>query len=153
MTQIEARHPIGFAAWSDAVAFADVLPFTFEDLDSESVGALTTEQLDELPFGVIAVDPRGRVVVYNAVEAQLAKRTPDQVIGKNFWKDVARCTNRPEFRGRVDALLEQESGTDEFTYAFAFPWGTRHVRIRASRAGERRWLFLETIADPTRTAR
>ena len=53
----------------------------------------TVVELDTLPFGVIAMSLDGTVEAYNVAESKLAGLTPERVIGKNFFSNVAPCTN------------------------------------------------------------
>ena len=54
---------------------------------------LSADDLDVLPFGVIAMTPDGNVVAYNKEEASQAGLTATRVIGRHFFTSVAPCTN------------------------------------------------------------
>ena len=94
------------------------------------VGSLRREQFDLLPFGAILLDPRGNVLQYNRTEADLSQREPEEVVGRNFFEEIAPCTNVRDFRGRfVEAVWKRElDATFDFTFRFAHGW--RQVRIR-----------------------
>lgn len=91
---------------------------------------LTADQFEGLAFGAIELDARDVVVAYNRAEADLARRDPKNTIGKNFFTEVAPCTNVETFRGRLHTLAANGGGTEAFDYNFKFPWGERKVRIR-----------------------
>jgi photoactive yellow protein len=85
---------------------------TFSDPEAISaLGAMSPEQLDELPFGVIGMTLSGVVTAYNAFEAQFADMTAESVIGRHFFRDVAPCTNNHmvsgiyDFEKRVDLTI------------------------------------------------
>ena len=91
---------------------------------------LAPTALDTLPVGVITLDRRGRVVRYNATEAAFARRTVDDTLGKQFFRDVAPCTQVQEFEGRFRAFAcERDSGVERFDFTFPFRWGRSDVSI------------------------
>lgn len=51
------------------------------------------EALDEADFGIVGVDLDHRVVAYNTAESSLSGLSPDRVIGRHFFTEVAPCTN------------------------------------------------------------
>ncbi|HLT39626.1 MAG TPA: PAS domain-containing protein [Enhygromyxa sp.] len=111
-----------------------------DDSDASSMSiakirALTREQYDELAFGIIELDRNFVVRNYNRPESLLARRKPEDTIGKHFFRDVAPCTDNREFRGRIEALMAPDAVVTEarFDYVFEFPWGRRSVIIRALR--------------------
>jgi PAS domain-containing protein len=80
-------------------------------------------EIDELAFGAIEIDHSGKILRYNAAEGDISGRDPDEVIGKDFFTEVAPCTDRlpgpfPERRrvrppGRPDQLhLRLSDGPD-----------------------------------------
>jgi photoactive yellow protein len=107
------------------------MPGSILDANStDELAHLSADQFDDLPFGAIELDAHDVVVAYNRAEATLARRDPKQTIGKNFFTEVAPCTNVEAFRGRLHSLAKVGGGTDVFDYNFLFPWGERKVRIR-----------------------
>ncbi len=89
------------------------------------------EELDVLPFGVIALDREGVVIRYNRVEARLARLDRALVIGKNFFRKIAPCTATPEFEGRFREFIGDSSGPSRvrFQYVFNFRFGAQEVDI------------------------
>ena len=83
------------------------------------LSALTREQLDALPYGAIKLDREGRVLSYNAAEGELTGRDPGRVVGRNFFTEVAPCTQVREFRGSFGELVEHRSVNREFDFTFA----------------------------------
>ena len=87
---------------------------------------------DNLPLGVVVLDANGRVVVFNRAEQELAGRSKDRVMGKDFFADVAPCMNVRElghdFRARVgDPRLDV---TIEMSFPFPYVDRPRDVRVR-----------------------
>jgi photoactive yellow protein len=87
---------------------------------ADALAQMTREQLDALPFGVIELAADGTILSYNAGEAELSGRQPEKVIGKNFFTEVAPCTNVHEFHGRFVDLIEHHSFNHEFNFVFTF---------------------------------
>ena len=101
----------------------------------ERVQSMSREELDLLPVGVITLDLEGRILEYNKVESEMARRDAHSQLGKNFFRDVAPCTATPEFEGRFRSLTaDGASGSINFQYRFSFPWGDEEVTITFLRA-------------------
>ena len=54
---------------------------------------MSQAQLDSLTFGVIQVDDLGTVKSYNKYESELGNTPIPEALGKNFFTQVAPCTN------------------------------------------------------------
>lgn len=59
----------------------------------EKITRMLPHELDALPFGAIRLDKDGTILSYNMTESKLTGRDPKKVIGRNFFEDVAPCTN------------------------------------------------------------
>lgn len=103
--------PVGFSA-----------PMLFEWLS-----AATADDLDMLPFGVVALAPDGMVEAYNTAEAKLAGLTPGRVIGRNFFTTVAPCTNNFMVAQRFQTEAEIDVVID---YVFTLRMTPKKVRLR-----------------------
>ncbi len=80
---------------------------------------LPDEARNRLPFGVVKLDPKGTILAYNMAEAEISGIHPDDVVGRNFFLDVAVCTQRPEFYGRFrDAMDTNKVLNLIFDYEF-----------------------------------
>jgi len=87
---------------------------------ADELAKLTPEQLDALPYGVIELSADGTILSYNTGEAQISGRKPDKVIGRNFFTEVAPCTDVREFYGRFLDLIEHRAINHEFEFTFSF---------------------------------
>ena len=58
----------------------------------DDLSRLSPSEIDALPFGYIALAPDGTIRKYNRYEADLARRDPQDVLGRNFFTEVAPCT-------------------------------------------------------------
>lgn len=48
---------------------------------------------DSLDFGVIGIDAERRVTVYNRFESRAAGLSPERVLGRHLFEEVAPCMN------------------------------------------------------------
>lgn len=112
--------------------------------DAESVDRMSESELDTLPFGAIRLDREGKVLSYNAAEAKLTGRDPKRVIGRNFFTDVAPCTNVQAFAGRFREGVEKKKMHAIFPYRFDFEMAPRDVSITLfwSEQTESAWVFV-----------
>jgi photoactive yellow protein len=85
--------------------------------------------LELLPLGVIVVNDEGTILFYNNREEEISGRSRDDVVGTNFFRDVAPCTAVKEFYGRFRDLMAQGGGTVSFDFTFPFALKPRRVRI------------------------
>jgi photoactive yellow protein len=112
---------------------APVLPAADDGAQSAllaSVDAMTPEELDTLPYGMIQLDANGRVLKYNAVESRLASLPQEQAIGKQFFTEIAPCTKVQDFYGRFKEGVIRESLDTSFQFHFAFKQSPRDVTVR-----------------------
>jgi len=110
----------------------------------EHVLELEKHQLDELPFGAIQLDEDGKVLAFNQHEANLTGRSPKDVIGKNFFEEVAPCTNVQEFAGRFKQGVQSGQLHAVFPYLFDFKMDPRQVWVTLfySDATGTAWVFV-----------
>lgn len=121
-----------------------------EQITSDDLAQLDPSEFDSLPFGMIRLDRAGTVQLYNAWEGRLARRNPKNVVGKNFFTDIAPCTNVASFRGKLDELASGGGKTYVFDYDFTFPWGARRVRIRfVVESVDERWVLVTDATAST----
>ena len=90
----------------------------------------SVEEIDRLPFGVIKVDRKGTILFYNDTEGRLAGFAPANVVGRNFFRDIAPCTNRPEFLGRF--LHGVKTGRFDVTFRYLFAFRSREAVVRVT---------------------
>lgn len=85
---------------------------------ANEIARMSDEEIDLLTFGLIELDAEGTVLRYNAAEADISGRPADKVIGRNFFTDVAPCTNTEEFEGRFREAIEAGKVDLRFIYVF-----------------------------------
>ena len=67
---------------------------------AQRLATLDQATADACDFGIVETDDTGCIRMYNRWEQALAGITQDQAIGRNFFSDVAPCTNNRLFLGR-----------------------------------------------------
>lgn len=113
--------------------------------DVRHVDAAPDAEVDALPFGVIALDGSGTVLRYNLFESRLARLDRNQVVGRNFFSEIARCTRTETFEGRYKRMLAAASvgASETFDFVFGFAFGEQHVTVEMVLAAPGRvYLFI-----------
>lgn len=95
----------------------------------QNVHSITEEELDSLAYGVIQLDTEGTVLRYNKHEAGLSGLSQPKVMGKNFFKQVAPCTDIQEFYGRFRDGIGAGKLHCTFRFHFAFEENPRDVTV------------------------
>ena len=74
--------------------------------------------INVLPFGMVKMDLTGKILEYNMAEAELTGTDPAWALGKNFFQEVATCTNTPDFYGRFAEGVKKGFLNSVFNYSF-----------------------------------
>ncbi len=116
------------------------MDWTFDARDLfDNLDAADAARLDEASFGIVAMTPNGHVTEYNAAESRLAGLSPDRVIGRHFFSEVAPCTNN----FMVAQRFENEATLDAtIDYVFTLRMRATDVRLRLLKAPEHRLMYL-----------
>ena len=120
-------------------------PLSPVSFDERAIDERSDAELDALPFGVIGLDEEGTILRYNLYESRFARLDRNQVVGRNFFAEVAHCTRNEAFQGRFLALVGagEEAETVRFAFLFDFAFGAQHVLVEMVRArGARRFYLL-----------
>ncbi len=123
-------------------------PTAFSRADLERIDHMKPQELNALPFGAIQLDARGTVLRFNDYEANLTGRKPENVIGRNFFEEVAPCTNVREFAGRFHEGVLKKELHEVFPYLFDFKMAPRNVTVTLfyNKANDTAWVFVREIA-------
>ena len=85
--------------------------------------------INVLPFGVVKMDLTGKILEYNMAEAELTGTDPAWALGKNFFNEVATCTNTPAFYGKFVEGVEKGFLNAVFNYSFTHCETPTRVRV------------------------
>ena len=113
----------------------------------ENVHSMNERELDALPHGAVQLDHLGKVLKYNAYEERLANTKKVNVIGKNFFKEVAPCTDVREFYGRFRDGVAAKKLHCKFRYRFTFKVNPRDVTVTLfyCERDNTVWVFVQPI--------
>ncbi len=113
----------------------------------DELAGFNPEQLDGLPFGAIQLDREGTILSYNRAEGALTGRDPKAVIGRNFFTDVAPCTNVRAFAGRFREGVARGELREAFPYRFDFEMAPREVTVTLfySQTTGTAWVFVREL--------
>lgn len=121
----------------------EMIRFDQSDVDN-ALSQLTDEEIDQLAFGAIQVDAHGTVLSYSRRESQITGRNPADVIGKNFFTEVAPCTRTPDFEGRFREGVADGHLSVAFDYVFDYRMNPTRVRVHMKSAimGDSYWILV-----------
>lgn len=120
--------------------------------DIERIQGYTEPELDKLPFGAIRLDREGTILAFNQAEVDLSGRKKENVLGKNFFTEVAPCTNVQEFAGRFREGVQTGKLHTVFPYVFDYLMEPRQVWVTLfySNETDTAWVF---VRDDRRISR
>ena len=120
----------------------------FADDHIENVlSGISDNDFDDLAFGAIQLDAQGNILKYNAMEGAITGRNPASVIGKNFFTEVAPCTESKEFSERFKAGVASGELNVMFEYVFDFKMSPTKVMVHMKNAlvDGSYWVFVKRL--------
>jgi len=91
------------------------------------------EELDNLEYGVVQVDDTGTIKTFNRYEAELGQVEQSTVIGKNFFTQVAPCTNNRLFLGKFKEGIAANSLDTTIPFVFTYKIRPTSVEVQMFR--------------------
>jgi len=121
----------------------EIIPFGSQDVDN--ILSREPQRAEYLPFGAVLLDRQGTIVKYNKAESMIANRNPADVIGKNFFNDIAPCAKGKRFHGEFLKFHQTGQINVMFDYRFAYKGADVGVRIhlKSQPDGQFCWLFVK----------
>ena len=115
-----------------------------DDNVGEKLRGASEAQLNSTNFGIIQIDDEGEVLFFNAYESELSGVEPDEARGRNFFTQVAPCTNNRLFRGRFKKGVRRGELDETFTYTYTYKMRPTLVDVRLYRddAGNN-WIMVQ----------
>ena len=123
-----------------------LVSFAAEDIENK-LSSMNDSQLDDLAFGAIQLDKAGNIVQYNAAEGDITGRSPEEVKGKNFFEEVAPCTNQPGFRDKFDKGVADNDLNVVFEWTFTYNMDPTKVQVHMKKAAlpGKYWVFVKRL--------
>lgn len=118
------------------------------DFDRPDMPSLLTsvaaDERERAAFGIIGIKKGGEVTSYNAFEQRLAGLSAESVLGRDFFIEVAPCTNNFLVRERFVAAWESGETLDAvIPYTFSYRMKSTKVILRMIVQGEHSWLLVK----------
>jgi len=101
--------------------------------------AMSPQGLDEMAFGVVRMRSDGEVVGYNLWESRMAGLSKERVLARNFFSEVAPCTNN--FMVAERFMTEPELDA-ELDYVFTLRMKPTAVKLRLLRSATAEHMYL-----------
>ncbi|ABN78764.1 photoactive yellow protein [Cereibacter sphaeroides] len=123
----------------------EIIPFGSADLDN--ILAREPQRAEYLPFGAVLLDRTGTILKYNRAEGGIANRNPADVIGKNFFNEIAPCAKGKRFHGEFLRFHQTGQVNVMFDYKFAYKGANVGVKIhmKSQPDGQSCWLFVKRV--------
>ncbi|MEO0649321.1 MAG: photoactive yellow protein [Planctomycetota bacterium] len=122
------------------------MSFVDQNLISQ-LPTLNRNTADGLDYGCIKVDDEGNIQLYNKWESDMAGVPVASAEGKNFFTQIAPCTNNRLCFGRFKDGVQSGSLDTEFNYTFTYKMKPTNVVIRLLRdSSNNNWVFVSKRA-------
>ena len=121
----------------------EIIPFGSQDVDN--ILAREPQRAESLAFGAVLLDRSGKVVKYNKAEGMIAGRDPADVVGKDFFNEIAPCAKGKRFHGEFLKFHQTGSVNVMFDYKFAYKGANVGVKIhlKSQPDGQHCWMFVK----------
>jgi photoactive yellow protein len=106
---------------------------------------LSQVDADRQNFGIVKVDESGKILLYNKFESQLANVPISTAVGRNFFTEIAICTNNRLFYGRFKEGMVKKELDATFSYVFTYKMKPTNVMIHLylDQASNTNWIFVK----------
>ncbi len=126
----------------------DSLPAHSADHVVYAADGLSSAELDALPYGMIQLDSQGTVLRYSSAETRLSGLTAGETVGRNFFRDVAPCTQVGDFFGRFQEGVRARQLDVVFNFRFAFrPPKDVRIHLFYSKTTRSVWVKVVDLSD------
>ena len=109
------------------------------------LSTLSPFQLDSQEFGVVKVDAQGIIQYYNKYESELASVQPSTAVGKNFFTEIAPCTNNRLLFGKFTDGVGSGKLDATIPYTFTYKMKPTNVNIQLyhDAASKTNWVLVQ----------
>ena len=94
---------------------------------------ISRSSADAAPFGIVQVDDNGVIQLYNRWEQEMGGIPASSAEGRNFFTQVAPCTNNRLVFGKFKEGVAAGSMDAEFNYTFTYKMKPTNVTLRIIR--------------------
>lgn len=93
--------------------------------------------LTPVPYGLLELDEAGTVLYYRSENKGLFVTPESEIIGRNFFTDIAAVAQAEEFQTRIKEFRRSHTPARSFTFTFALKHRRLPVRVLLARVHER----------------
>lgn len=113
----------------------------------QMLGNFSRADADNCDFGVVKVDDSGRIQLYNRYESELAGVPVSTAEGKNFFTQIAPCTNNGLFFGQFKKGVTAGQLNMAIPYTFTYKMRPTNVRVHLYRcpSSNTNWIFVAKV--------
>lgn len=90
---------------------------------------MPAQERNNLPYGIIKLGEDGTILEFNLMESTITGLDQSDVLGKNFFSEVAPCTKTPQFFGKFQEAFEKQFLNTVFDYMFDYKMEPVRVKI------------------------
>jgi len=123
----------------------EIISFGSKDVDN--LLQRDPNRIEFLPFGAVMLDRTGKIIKFNAAESIIAGRAAGDVMGKNFFNEVAPCAKGKKFHGEFMKFAQTGNVNTLLDYEFDYKMKPVKVRIHVKSApdGQNCWIFVKRV--------
>jgi photoactive yellow protein len=110
----------------------------------DNLEKFSQKDIDLFDLGIVKVDDTGKVILYNKYEGELGETNLSEAEGKNFFTDVAPCTNNRLIKGKFLTGVANGELDIELAYTFTYKIQPTNVLIRLyhDKNSKSNWIFI-----------
>jgi photoactive yellow protein len=109
----------------------------------EALELIDNEGLDKIGFGIVKMDRKGNILAYNKWESQLAANNQAEVIGKNFFTQIAPCTNNFMVSEKFGLFKDQMDETMDYVFTYRIKPTPVRLRLLAKDSSSHQYLAVQ----------
>ena len=120
--------------------------FGSDDIGNK-LAEMSDKDIDNLAFGAINLDADGKILSYNKAEGEITGRNPQEVIGKNFFTEVAPCTKTDDFFGKFKEGVKSGNLSTVFEYTYGNQMKPTKVKVHMKKSlnDDSYWVFVKRV--------
>ena len=107
--------------------------------------AADLKELDQLDFGVVIINKAGKIKAYNKYQAAQANEVQGDVLGKNFFTEVAPCTNNFMVAGKFTDASKARDEVMEYIFTYKAKPVKVKLRLIVDPDREDQYLFIQNL--------
>ncbi|MCS7205554.1 MAG: PAS domain-containing protein [Leptospiraceae bacterium] len=108
----------------------------------ERLEDINHKELDTQSIGIIEIDDKGKILYFNDTESKQTGLKKEQVLNKNFFTEVAICTNNLLFRSIFEQGVLDNHLNHLLPYVFTYKMDPIFVKIHLYRTKTKRNFIL-----------